>query len=74
MVTVRAFYSSSGRAAKGVNVTVFFDGFLRGHMGPVITNEDGDAHFDVDPGSGEVFVDSKSRYKGSLRGRVIVYL
>ena len=72
MVTVRVFSKSSGKAIKGKKVSVSFDGLLRG-MATEYTDSSGDAHFNVEPGSGKVYVDGNTVYKGNLAGRVVVY-
>jgi hypothetical protein len=73
MVTVKVCYASDGKPAKGRRVSLGFSG-LRGVSGPEFTNSSGEAHFDADSGSGDVYVDGKSVYKGRLAGRVVVYI
>ncbi|MCI0612225.1 hypothetical protein L0244_04475 [bacterium] len=34
----------------------------------------GEAHCDVDPGSGKVYVNGSSAYSGHISGRVVVYI
>jgi hypothetical protein len=74
MVTVKVCYASDGKPAKSKRVTLGFSGLMRGMSGPEFTNSSGEAHFDADSGSGEVYVGGKSVYKGRLAGRVIVYI
>ena len=38
------------------------------------TDESGEAHFDNDPGEGEVYVKGSTEFKGNIRGRVVVYI
>ena len=74
MVTVKVCYKSTGKAAKGKRVSLGFSGLTRGLSGPEYTNSSGEAHFNADSGSGEVYVDGKTVYKGRLAGRVVVYV
>lgn len=74
MVTVKVCYESNGKPAKGKRVSLGFSGFTRGVSSPEFTNSSGEAHFNVDSGSGEVYVGGKSVYKGRLAGRVVVYI
>jgi len=74
MVTVKVCYESDGKPAKGKRVSLGFSGLTRGVSGPEFTNYSGEAHFDADPGPGEVYVDGKSVYKGRLAGRIVVYI
>ncbi len=66
MVTVRVFSKSSGKAIKGKKVSVSFDGLLRG-MATEYTDSSGDAHFNVEPGSGKVYVDGTPSTRETLR-------
>jgi hypothetical protein len=74
MVTVKVCYKSDGRSAKGCKVSLGFDGWSRGVTNSEYTDSDGEAHFDADSGSGEVYVDGTTKYKGKLAGRVVVYI
>lgn len=56
MVTVRVFFADSGKPAERVKVALSFSGILRGVTGDEFTDRNGDAFFDVKPGSGKVFV------------------
>ena len=74
MITVKVIYSGAGKPAKGERVAIGFSSLGRGVTDSEYTNEDGEAHFDVDPGEGEVYVNGSSKHKGNLRGKVIVYI
>jgi hypothetical protein len=74
MVTVKVCYASNGKPAKSKRVSLGFSGLTRGVSGPEFTDFSGETHFDANPGSGEVYVDGKSVYKGRLSGRVVVYI
>jgi hypothetical protein len=74
MITVKVIYSGAGKPAKGERVAIGFSSLGRGVTDSEYTNEDGEAHFDVDPGEGEVYVNGSSKHKGNLRGKVTVYI
>jgi hypothetical protein len=40
----------------------------------VWTDSNGEAHFDVSPNHGKVFVDGSTEYEGHLSGRIVVYI
>lgn len=75
MVTVRVIHQSSGKPVKGKKVAlgisgVFSGGVTRGEW----TDSHGEAHFDVKPNNGKVYVDGSKKYEGHLSGRVVVYI
>ncbi len=74
MVTVKVLWRDTGKPAKGSRVAIGFDGFTRGVTGTEYTDSDGDAHFDAEPGTGEVYVDGNTKYRGHIAGRVVVYI
>lgn len=74
MITVRVHSKNTGRAEKGVAVSIGFDGWFRGVTGKVITDSNGDAHFDCDPGHGRVYVHGKTVFEGMIEGRTVVYV
>lgn len=74
MFTIKVIDSSTGRPCPDKKVQVFFNGFWRGHTCSQYTDNQGEAHFDYDNGDGEVYVGSKSAYKGHISGRVPVYI
>jgi hypothetical protein len=74
MVTVRVYYKESGKAAKGVAVSLGFNGLFRGVTGKGITDSSGDADFDNDPGYGKVYIHGKSVFEGRIEGRTVVYI
>lgn len=74
MVTVKVVWQSSGKSAEGKKVSVGFDGIGRGVSNSEFTNRDGEAHFDVKPGDGKVFVDGSTKHRGHLSGRIVVYI
>lgn len=73
MVTIKVCSKSSGKPVVGARVSISFNGLLRGVSGNEFTDSNGEAHFNVDPGSGKVFVRGDNAFEGDLRGRVIVY-
>lgn len=73
MITIRVISHSTGKAVKGVRVGVGFGGFFGTYMPSIYTDSNGDAHFDVKPQEGTVYVDGDTNYKGYLSGRVVVY-
>lgn len=75
MVTVKVCSKSSGKPVKGVKVAlgisaIFEGGVTKGQY----TDSNGEAHFDVKPNNGKVFVDGSTKYEGYLSGRVVVYV
>lgn len=73
MVTVEVVSQSSRRPQKGARVMINFSALLRGHL-TEYTDSNGEAHFNADPGDGEVYVDGTTKHKGRLAGRVVVYV
>jgi hypothetical protein len=75
MISVKVVSESSGKPVKGKKVSLGFDGLLTGGVtGPEYTDSEGEAHFNSDPGNGQVFVDGATKYRGRLAGRVVVYI
>ena len=74
MVTVKVVSESTGKPLKGRRVAVGFSSMFRGITSTEYTNSDGEAHFNADPGEGQVYVDGRTAYKGRISGRVIVYV
>jgi len=75
MVTVRVMSRNSGRPVKGKKVALATGGLLSGGVTHgQWTDSNGDAHFDVKPNHGKVYVSGTKEYEGNLFGRVIVYI
>lgn len=74
MVTVKVVSQSTGKPVKGRRVSVGFSSMLRGITSAEYTDSNGEAHFNADPGQGEVYVDGRTAYKGKISGRVVVYV
>jgi len=75
MITVKVCYESSGKPAKDKKVSIGVDELFRGGgAGSEWTDSDGEAHFDVEPCQGKVFVDGSTVHKGYLKGRIVVYV
>ena len=82
MFTIRVIDRDSGLPAEDVVVSVSFSGFFGGHTEDVITDENGEAEFDADPGEGTVYVSrgggmfssSQTAYEGEIKGRKTVYI
>ena len=75
MVTVRVVNQSSGKPAKGQKVALGISGlFTGGVTRSELTDSNGDAHFDIQPGHGKVYVNGSKAYEGHLSGRVVVYI
>jgi hypothetical protein len=75
MVTVKVVSKSSGDPVKDKKValgisSIFSGGVTKGEW----TNSDGEAHFDVKPSQGKVFVDGSTKHEGYLSGRIVVYI
>lgn len=73
MVTIKVLSKSTGKPLQGRRVSIGFSG-LRGITSAQFTDSNGDAHFNVEPGQGEVYVDGNTVYKGYLSGRIVVYV
>lgn len=74
MFTVQVFYKNTGKPAKSQRVSCSLGGFFGGVTKEQYTNENGEAHFDYDPKSGEVYVNGKTAFKGNISGRVVIYV
>lgn len=75
MITIKVVRESTGKPVSGASVSVGLDGFFSGGVtSRQLTDSSGEAHFDVDPGPGSVYVDGSTKYKGRVSGRVVVYV
>lgn len=75
MVTVRVVSRSSGQPVKGKKVALGISAVLSGGVTHgQWTDSNGDAHFDVKPGPGKVYVSGTKEYEGHLSGRIVVYI
>lgn len=75
MVTVKLVSKSSGNPIKGKKVGLGMEHTIgTGITSGEWTNSDGEAHFDVKPGQGKVYVDGSKKHHGHLSGRVVVYV
>ena len=74
MVTVKVIHKSSGKPVKGKKVALGINGLSGGVTHGEWTNSDGEAHFDVNPNHGKVYVDGAKKHEGHLSGRVVVYV
>ncbi|MDQ3816212.1 MAG: hypothetical protein M3362_00810 [Acidobacteriota bacterium] len=74
MVTVKVIHKSSGKPVKGKKVALGISGLSGGVTHGEWTNSDGEAHFDVKPNHGKVYVDGSKKHEGHLSGRVVVYV
>lgn len=73
MIGVRVVRSSTGKPVESIKVSVSFEGLFRG-MDSGYTDSSGEIHFNCDPGTGEIYVDGSSWYKGRLEGLKTVYI
>lgn len=75
MITVKVIHRSSGDPVKGKKVALGIDSLFSGGVTHgEWTDSHGEAHFDVKPNHGKVFVDGSKKYEGHLSGRVVVYI
>jgi hypothetical protein len=75
MITVKVVRRSSGNPVKGKKVALGIDAIFSGGVTKgEWTDSNGEAHFDVKPNHGKVFVDGSSEYEGYLSGRIVVYV
>ena len=71
MVTVKVINRSSGKPTKGKKVALGISGLFSG--GVTLgewTDSNGEAHFEVKPNNGKVFIDGSKRCEGHLSGRI----
>ncbi|MGE0885804.1 MAG: hypothetical protein AB7P14_19880 [Blastocatellales bacterium] len=75
MITVKVCHASTGKPASDKKVALGIDELFRGGVtSSEYTDSNGEAHFDVEPGEGRVFVDGSTKHKGYLKGRIVVYI
>jgi hypothetical protein len=75
MITIKVCYKSSGKPAQGKKVAIGVDSLTAGGVtSGEWTDSNGEAHFDIKPCQGKVFVDGSTVHKGHLSGRVVVYI
>jgi len=75
MITVRVLDPKTGKPVKGARVALGFYGFpIGGVSKDEYTDAYGEAHFDHEPCTGEVYVNGKKLKEGPLKGLVIVYI
>ncbi len=74
MVSVKVVSKSSGKPVQGASVSIGFLGLTRGISSTEYTDSNGEAHFNVDPGEGTVYVRGNDVKKGYLSGLVVVYV
>jgi hypothetical protein len=75
MITIRLISRSSGKPIKGKKVALGISGLLSGGVTHgERTDANGEAHFEVKPCHGKVYVSGMKEYEGYLAGRVLVYI
>lgn len=75
MITVKVVYKSSGKNAEGKKVALYLNRFMAsGVTDSEWTDSRGEAHFDIDPCEGKIYVDGSTEYEGRLSGRLVVYI
>ncbi len=72
MITVKVVWQSSRKPAEGKKVSIGFDGLTRGVASDEFTDRNGEAHFDVKPGTGRIFVSGSTKFEGRIEGKVEV--
>ena len=74
MITVKVYYEPSDEPAIGKVVSLGVEQLVR--TDSQLTDTDGEAHFNVEPREGRVFVfvNGSIAYKGYLRERIVVYV
>ena len=73
MVTIQVISRSTGKPIKNQRVGIVFDGIVRGHTSDEYTDTNGEVHFDVNPGSGRVYVAGSKDFEGHISGRTLIY-
>jgi uncharacterized protein YfaS (alpha-2-macroglobulin family) len=72
---VQVFSKSSGNPVKHAKVALGFSSLLGGVVtSGQYTDSNGEAHFDVKPQQGKVFVNGATKKEGHLSGHVVVYV
>jgi hypothetical protein len=74
MFTIKIVERATGKPAKSQRVSAGFNGFGRGMTKDQWTDQNGEAHFDHDPGKGEIYINGKNSYEGQIEGRVLIYI
>jgi len=75
MVTIKVISERSGKPEKGKDVSLGIDGFLSGGVTKRIsTDTNGEAHFDINPCSGKIWINGSEKFKGKISGRVLIYI
>lgn len=74
MLAIKIKKQKFGKPLKEKRIRVSFYGFLRGHTKDLYTDKEGEAHFDYDNGTGEIYVDGKKLYTGKIEERKIIYI
>ncbi|MBK8370363.1 MAG: hypothetical protein IPL20_03095 [Saprospiraceae bacterium] len=74
MISVKVLSKNSGNPIKNQKVCIGFSGFWRGFSSNEYTNQDGEVHFNNDPGEGTIYINGKNSYQGRLAGLKIVYI
>lgn len=75
MVTVQVFSKSTGDPVKHAKVALGFSSLLgSGVTDGEYTDSEGEAHFDVKPQHGKVYVNGSTKKEGYLSGRIVVYV
>ena len=75
MITIRVIHRASGKPVKGKKVALGTNGLLTGGVTRgEWTDTNGDAHFDLKPSQGKVYVNGRKEYEGHLSGRIVVYV
>ncbi len=72
MITVKVVHRSSRHPAQHYRVSIVFEAMLRGMPSYQLTDANGEAHFDSQPGAGKIWVDGTERYRGHLSGTVVI--
>jgi len=72
MITVKVYYESSDEPAVGKIVSLGVEELFR--TDSQFTDIDGEAHFNVEPCEGKIFVNGSTAYKGYLKERILVYV
>ena len=74
MISVKVVSEKTGKSLQGISVSISFSSFLRGITSTIYTDCNGEAHFDVEPGEGTVYVRGTAVEKGYLSGKVVIYI
>jgi len=74
MVTIQLIRRDNGRPASQRNVCIQSKGLMGGFSKTIMTDQNGIAEFDTDPGDRVVYVDGQSVYDGRISAKATIHV